>query len=66
MKALAGGEYAIEKIHLDQNKPMVYLMTGDKKRDGGSIDVVVLEETGKAKTVRLDMDGLREFTEAAL
>ena len=40
--------------------------TGDKKRDGGSIDVVVLEETGKAKTVRLDMDGLREFTEAAL
>ncbi|MDE7218860.1 MAG: 3-dehydroquinate synthase [Oscillospiraceae bacterium] len=40
--------------------------TGDKKRDGGSIDVVVLEETGKAKTVRLDLDGLREFTEAAL
>ncbi len=33
VKALAGGEYAIEKIHLDQNKPMVYLMTGDKKRD---------------------------------
>lgn len=33
VKALAGGEYAIEKIHLDQDKPMVYLMTGDKKRD---------------------------------
>jgi len=40
--------------------------TGDKKRDGGSIDVVVLEEPGRAKTVRLDMDGLRAFTEAAL
>ncbi|MDE7243451.1 MAG: 3-dehydroquinate synthase [Oscillospiraceae bacterium] len=40
--------------------------SGDKKRDGGSIDVVVLEEIGKAKTVRLDMDGLRAFTEAAL
>lgn len=33
VKALAGGEYAIEKIHLDQDKPMVYLMTGDKKRN---------------------------------
>ena len=40
--------------------------TGDKKRDGGSIDVVVLEETGRAKTVRLDMEGLRAFVEAAL
>ena len=40
--------------------------TGDKKRDGGSIDVVVLEETGRAKTVRLDMGGLRAFVEAAL
>lgn len=40
--------------------------TGDKKRDGGSIDVVVLEEIGRARTVRLDMDGLRKFTEAAL
>ena len=40
--------------------------TSDKKRDGGSIDVVVLEEIGKAKTVRLDMEGLRKFTEAAL
>ena len=40
--------------------------TGDKKRDGGSIDVVVLEETGRARTVRLDMGGLRAFVEAAL
>lgn len=40
--------------------------TGDKKRDGGSIDVVMLEEIGKAKTVRLDMEGLRFFTECAL
>jgi len=39
--------------------------TGDKKRDGGSIDVVVLEEIGRAKTVRLDMEGLRAFAEAA-
>ena len=37
----------------------------DKKRDGGHIDVVVLEEIGRAKTVRLDMEGLRAFTEAA-
>lgn len=40
--------------------------TGDKKRDGGGIDVVVLEEIGRARTVRLDMEGLRTFTEAAL
>lgn len=40
--------------------------TGDKKRSGGEIDVVVLEEIGKARTVRLSMDGLREFVEAAL
>ncbi len=33
VKSLADGEYAIEKIHLDQDKPMVYIMTGDKKRD---------------------------------
>lgn len=38
----------------------------DKKRSGGSIDVVVLEEIGRAKTVRLDMEGLRVFTEKAL
>ena len=40
--------------------------TGDKKRDGGSIDVVVLEEIGRARTVRLDLEGLRAFVEAAL
>ncbi len=40
--------------------------TGDKKRDGGSIDVVVLKEVGRAETVRLDLEGLRRFTEAAL
>ena len=33
---------------------------------GGSIDVVVLEEIGRAGTVRLDMAGLRAFVEAAL
>ena len=38
----------------------------DKKRDGGSIDVVVLKEVGRAETVRLDMEGLRAFTEASL
>ncbi len=40
--------------------------TADKKRSGDSIDVVVLEEIGRAGTVRLDMEGLRAFTEAAL
>lgn len=40
--------------------------TGDKKRSGGSIDVVVLKEVGRAETVRLDLDGLRAFVEAAL
>lgn len=40
--------------------------TSDKKRDRGNIDVVVLEEIGKARTVRLDMEGLRAFVEAAL
>ena len=40
--------------------------TGDKKRRGGKIDVVVLEEIGRAKTIPLDMDGLRAFVEAAL
>ena len=33
---------------------------------GSHIDVVVLWEVGRAETVRLDMDGLRAFTEAAL
>ena len=40
--------------------------TGDKKRSGSHIDVVVLREVGRAETVRLDMEGLRAFTEAAL
>ena len=40
--------------------------TADKKRSGGTIDVVVLEEIGRAGTVRLDMAGLRAFVEAAL
>lgn len=40
--------------------------TSDKKRDRGEIDVVVLEEIGRAKTVRLDLEGLRAFVEAAL
>ena len=39
---------------------------GDKKRDGEKIDVVVLREIGRAETVRLDMDGLRSFTGAAV
>ena len=40
--------------------------TGDKKRRGGTIDVVVLEEIGRARTVELNMEGLRAFAEAAL
>ena len=40
--------------------------TGDKKRDGGGIDVVVLKRVGQARTVRLDLEGLRAFAEAAL
>ena len=45
---------------------LYHAATGDKKRRGGEIDVVVLEEIGKAKMVRLDMEGLRAFVEAAL
>ncbi len=40
--------------------------TGDKKRSGGRIDVVVLEEIGRARLVSLDMEGLKEFVEAAI
>ena len=40
--------------------------TGDKKRSGDGINVVVLKEVGRAETVRLDLAGLREFVEAAL
>lgn len=40
--------------------------TADKKRSGDSIDIVVLKEIGRADTLRLSMDDLRAFTEAAL
>ena len=39
---------------------------GDKKRSGDSIDVVVLREIGQAEIVRLTMEELRKFTEAAI
>ena len=38
----------------------------DKKRSGDSIDIVILKEPGHAKTHRLTLPRLREFTEAAL
>ena len=38
----------------------------DKKRTGNSIDIVILEKIGQAKTLRLTLDQLREFTEATL
>ena len=38
----------------------------DKKRTGDHIDIVVLKEIGRADTVRLSMEELRAFTEAAL
>ena len=40
--------------------------TADKKRSGDSIDLVILEELGQAKTLRLTLPQLREFMEAAL
>ena len=40
--------------------------TVDKKRTGDSIDIVILEELGRAKTLRLTLQQLRKFTEAAL
>lgn len=40
--------------------------TADKKRSGDSIDLVILEELGQAKTLRLTLHQLREFMEAAL
>ena len=40
--------------------------TADKKRSGDSIDIVILEEIGRATTLRLTLQQLREFTEAAL
>ncbi|MDE7260857.1 MAG: 3-dehydroquinate synthase [Oscillospiraceae bacterium] len=62
---------ANEKYHLPTQCPytadeLYAAATSDKKRDGGSIDVVVLERIGQARTVRLDMDGLRTFVEAAV
>lgn len=33
VKALQKGEYAVEKLHLDQDKPMLYIMTGDGEKD---------------------------------
>ena len=40
--------------------------TADKKRTGDSIDIVLLEKLGQAKTLRLTLSELREFMEAAL
>ncbi len=38
----------------------------DKKRTGDSIDIVILEEVGRARTLRLTLEQLRHFTEVAL
>lgn len=38
----------------------------DKKRSGNSIDIVVLKEIGTAEPLRLSMEELRAFTEAAV
>ena len=40
--------------------------TADKKRSGNHIDIVILKELAQAQTVRLTLDELRRFTEAAL
>ena len=40
--------------------------TADKKRSGDHIDIVILKELAQAQTVRLTLDELRRFTEAAL
>lgn len=62
---------ACERYGLPTNCPysageLYAAATGDKKRSGGHIDVVILREVGQAETVQLDMEGLRAFTEAAL
>ena len=62
---------AVERLGLPTDCPygadqLYGAATADKKRSGGTIDVVVLEEIGRAGTVRLDMAGLRAFVEAAL
>ena len=38
----------------------------DKKRSGDRIDIVILKEIGRAETVPLSMEELRDFTEAAV
>ena len=68
LEAISG---AVERLGLPAACPysagqLYDAATADKKRSGGSIDVVVLAEIGRAKTVRLDMAGLRSFVEAAL
>ena len=40
--------------------------TADKKRSGEHIDIVMLKELSQAQTLRLTLDELRRFTEAAL
>ena len=45
---------------------LFYAATADKKRSGDSIDLIILEELGRAKTLRLTLEQLREFMEAAL
>ena len=40
--------------------------TADKKRSGDNIDIVILQEIGRARTLHLTLNQLREFTEAAL
>lgn len=39
---------------------------GDKKRAGDNIDIIILKEPGRAEALRLTLDELRRFTEAAL
>ena len=62
----ANGKYGLSCACEYSAEELFNAAVGDKKRDGGSIDLVVLEEIGRAKTVRVNMDGLREFVEAAL
>lgn len=45
---------------------LYHAATADKKRTGDSIDIVILDEPGRAKTLRLTLNELREFTEATL
>ena len=45
---------------------LYHAATADKKRSGEHIDIVILTELGHAQTLRLTLDELRRFTEAAL